>query len=110
MANYVEYRHNNSGGRDWLTKDHWNALIKAGWIVADHSTYGDRIHSVKRTSLSLHDAIVEWQKVTGLDPAATGCNCCGRPHSFYEYDENDNFVACMNVNYGVNTWEIGGVK
>lgn len=84
--------------------DDWKKLIDAGWIVNHRGA--ERIYSAKRIGLSLHDAIVEWQKVTGLDPAAMGCNCCGRPHNFYEYDNNDQMVACMNVNYGPATWSV----
>lgn len=29
----VEYSHNNSGGRWWLTEAHWKALEDAGWEV-----------------------------------------------------------------------------
>lgn len=105
MAQHVEYQHNNSGGFDWLTPTMWDDLVKAGWVV--DNKFGNRIYSVIRHGLSLHDAIVEWQKVTGLDPAAMGCNCCGRPHNFYEYDEENNLIACMNVNYGPATWEVG---
>lgn len=107
MANYVEYNHNNSGGVDWLSAADWQKLIDAGWVVADRNSYSGRIYSATRTGLSLHDAIVEWQKITGQNPAEQGCNCCGRPNSFYEYDEKGNFVACMNVNYGPATWEVG---
>lgn len=27
-------------------------------------------------------AVAEWAKVTGEDPSAEGCNCCGEPHNF----------------------------
>jgi hypothetical protein len=100
---FVEYNHNNSGGVDWLKAQDWQKLVDAGWIVDQENS---RIYSAKRIGLSLYDAIVEWQNVTGLDPAAEGCNCCGRPHSFYEYDEKENFVACMSINYGPATWEV----
>lgn len=110
MSHYVEYNHNNSGGVDWVTPEMWENLVKAGWKVTRTSSWGSRIHSAERHGLSLHDAIVEWQSITGLDPAAMGCNCCGRPHSFYEYDENDNLVASMNVHYGPATWSVDNGK
>ena len=101
--NYVKYFHNNSGGLDWVHADDWKSLQDAGWILSDGL---GRIYSAKRIGLSLHDAIVEWQSVTGLDPAAEGCNCCGRPHDFTEYDANDNFVAEMVVNRAPSTWSV----
>lgn len=105
MANYVEYSHNNSGGVDWLTSEDWKKLEEAGWTLSSWSN-SERIHSAKRTGLSLRDAIVEWENVTGLDAAAEGCNCCGRPHDFTEYGENDKFVAQMVVNRAPSTWSV----
>lgn len=101
--NYVQYSHNNSGGVDWLTADDWKKLQEAGWILSDGL---GRIYSAKRIGLSLHDAIVEWENVTGQDAAAEGCNCCGRPHDFTEYNENGEFVAEMVINRVPSTWSI----
>lgn len=106
VKNYVQYSHNNSGGVDWLTSDDWKKLEEAGWILSDRNTYSNRIYSAKRIGLSLHDAIVEWESTTGLDAAAEGCNCCGRPHDFTEYGENDKFVAEMVVNRAPSTWSV----
>lgn len=33
---------------------------------------------------SIEDAKAEWSRVTGQDPDEEGCNCCGRPHAFYD--------------------------
>lgn len=30
---YIEYRHNNSGGKIWLKDEDWKNLEEAGWIV-----------------------------------------------------------------------------
>lgn len=43
-----------------------------------------------RAGLSLREAVDEWERATGLDASAEGCECCGRPHVFAEYDDSDN--------------------
>lgn len=35
-----------------------------------------------RAGLSLREAVAEWERVTGLDASASGCECCGPPHVF----------------------------
>lgn len=107
MAHYVEYSSNNSGGVDWVTPEMWDKLIEAGWIV--DTKFGGRIYSVNRHGLSLRDAIVEWQTLTGLDPAAVGCNCCGVPHRFMELNDEGRPVAEMQIVIGPATWEIGQI-
>lgn len=106
MTNYVEYSHNNSGGIDWMNENDWKKLEEAGWILSERSTYSNKVYSAKRIGLSLHDAIVEWESVTFLNAAAEGCNCCGRPHSFTEFGENDEFVSEMIVNRAPSTWSV----
>lgn len=103
---YVEYTTNNSGGGWWLSDSDWLDLEKAGWEVEwvaedpykskyldpDGRYLGALATSAKRRGLSLRMATAEWQDVTGEDPDSSGCNCCGQPHSFYAYDENDRMV------------------
>jgi hypothetical protein len=74
----VEYFSNNSGGDWWLEDHHWKALADNGWAVD-----WDRMRAT-RHGLSLQDAVEEWATLTGLDPDEDGCECCGRPHAFYE--------------------------
>lgn len=95
---YIEYTHNNSGGVYWLSEKNWQDLIEAGWIVV--TTFSKRILSIKRIGLSMDDAVAEWEKITGLDSQAQGCDCCGMPHAFYEFDEEDEFISEMNATYG----------
>jgi hypothetical protein len=100
---YIEYNSNNSGGRWWLTDDGWRNLAQAGWIVGWHAEMehfigsvdaegrwlGTLASSARRYGVSLRVATAEWQDVTGQDPEATGCTCCGSPHSFCAYDAED---------------------
>lgn len=105
---HVYYSSNNSGGVDWVTPEMWNKLIEAGWTVEDR--FGGRIVSANRHGLSLHDAIVEWQTLTGLNPADEGCNCCGVPHTFVEFDLDDHPINEMKIVRQPNTWEVSAVK
>lgn len=96
----VEYSSNNSGGSWWLSDEDWYNLEKAGWQVQwvkddpyqqgycdeDGRFLGALATSAFRDSPSVDDAIKEWESVTGEDAEDEGCNCCGRPHSFYEED------------------------
>lgn len=53
-----------------------------------------------RAGLSLRDAAEEWEKVTGESACDAGCPCCGRPHTFTEYDDNGYMVQSgPSVNY-----------
>lgn len=107
MAQYVEYRHNNSGGVDWMKTEDWENLQKAGWIV---SATGARIHSASRPELSLQDAIAEWEEITGMNAAEDGCNCCGRPHDFTLYGPGDQPIAEMVIVRQPNTWKVEEIK
>jgi hypothetical protein len=46
-----------------------------------------------RCGLSLKDAVAEWEKVTGQSSEAAGCPCCGQPHTFTEYDDDNKYVT-----------------
>lgn len=92
-----EFSHNNSGGRWWLKDSDWKALEKAGWKVdwvakqkrragvfkadKDGRWLGALASSASKKFATLKDAIEEWERVTGLDFFAEGCNCCGSPFS-----------------------------
>lgn len=89
----VEYSHNNSGGRWWLTDADWKALEAAGWVVEwkvpggfcvdDEGRFlGALATEATRRGLSYEDAIAEWARITMQDPDAEGCECCGPPHYF----------------------------
>lgn len=100
----VEYNSNNSGGRWWLTDDHWQKLEAAGWKVkwfsndssrprsADGRWLGALASEATREGLSLRDAADEWERVTGLSATAPGCPCCGQPHTFTLYDADGKYV------------------
>lgn len=102
----VRYSSNNSGGSWWLTDDHWKALEAAGWVVnwvAKRKVLGIQTerwlgalameaYKPVPAGSSLQDAIDDWRRVTGEDPDALGCSCCGQPHNFTMRDENGRYV------------------
>jgi len=98
----VEYSSNNSGGDWWLEDEDWFALEKAGWKISwikDNSDYdkherwlGALATSAIREGLHLEEAIDEWENITKQNSYSQGCPCCGRPHNFTEYDDNDEYV------------------
>lgn len=108
---YVEYSSNNSGGSWWLSDADWKALEEAGWEVdwykdeegswadADGRWLGALASRATRRGLSLRDAILEWESITGEDAAALGCNCCGTPHNFYEYNDDDSMTNMWSPSY-----------
>lgn len=106
-STHVKYRSNNSGGSWWLTDDNWKALEKAGWEVdwEERRWLGALATSATRRGLSLKDAITEWVSITGKDPADEGCNCCGAPHDFIEYDAENKYLRSMEIVRN-NTWEV----
>lgn len=113
----VEYDSNNSGGSWWLKDEDWEALAEAGWNVhwkqgsgfpsldpdAEHpgpldprEKTGERWLGALATSAAKEfenpaDAIPEWERITGADAGAIGCNCCGTPHSFNYRDEKGGY-------------------
>lgn len=76
------YSHNNSGGYDWLDQDDWDRLAAAGWDV-DAPYRPGRLPSRAHFPGDADAARHSWINALGLDPDARGCDCCGRPHSFY---------------------------
>lgn len=106
LTNRVEYSSNNSGGHWWLSDEDWVALEEAGWEVEwckDSPYWGDKVdedgrwlgtlaHGATKRNTNLKIAIAEWETITGQDAHEEGCSCCGEPHSFVEYDEDDKWI------------------
>lgn len=99
----VEYHHNNSGGGWWLKDEHWLALEKAGWKVEWVKDDKDKFRRdstdrflgalatrASKQFLTPREAMVEFEKVTGMSVCEEGCNCCGPPHCF-EWGEGESF-------------------
>lgn len=101
----INYRSNNSGGSWWLKDDHWKALESAGWRVPWAKDQEDRMFMDEdgiryMGALAVEaelecetpaDAIRSFEKVTGMEASAEGCNCCGPPHSFNWTDAKGNY-------------------
>lgn len=113
----LEYSTNNSGGSWWLNDADWLALEAAGWDIEWYEDREDRkmLDRMKpgqkqrflgalaggaskqvSTTNEANDAITEFERVTGQNVDDEGCNCCGRPHYFTLYDDDDNFVASFD--------------
>lgn len=105
----VEYSSNNSGGSWWLSDEDWYALERAGWSVGwyanqepdrlgyrladdDGRFLGALASEATRTGLSMREAIAEWERVTGEQSNALGCECCGTPHSFTAKNEDGSLI------------------
>lgn len=80
---YVEYRHNNSGGRWWLKRKHWKALAAAGWKVipcdwefvydnGNHVYDADGTPKIEKTTRSMFASLY---KEMGYRPYAYKLNC-----------------------------------
>lgn len=109
----VVYHTNNSGGFWWLKKEEWKALEKAGWTVTFNYDPSDPRPSrnyeaawedgdAYKEGITLGAAIREWEEVTGLRSNASGCACCGVPHSF-EFTGDDGevtFYSTSKYGYG----------
>lgn len=95
----VTYTSNNSGGSWWLNDQDWKALEDSGWVVDWFSNRSNEYRTVDGSGrwlgglaakayiegLTLGDAILLWEDVTGENSADLGCSCCGAPH-FFEFD------------------------
>jgi len=86
----VEYQSNNSGGGWWLTDENWKALEDEGWAVdwVPDRWLGALATTAKKKFNNPYDAISEFERITGQDASAEGCNCCGEPHNFSYSDED----------------------
>ena len=83
----VRYSSNNSGGDWWLSDKDWYALEEAGWDVdwaSEGRWLGALATRATRDGLTLEAAKSEFGAITGEDPGAEGCSCCGQPHYFSE--------------------------
>ena len=50
--------------------------------------------------------VQEWATITGQDPSAVGCNCCGEPHSFsYRDAEGGYHYSSAEVTATELSWE-----
>jgi hypothetical protein len=50
-------------------------------------------------------AVAEWERVTGKDASAVGCNCCGEPHNFtYTDDEGNSHYSSARVTHTELGW------
>lgn len=93
---YVRYSSNNSGGDWWLSDDDWRALSAEGWEVEwrDGRLLGALATVAIKRGASMENAIQEFQRITGQDAEEPGCDCCGNPHEFTEYEDDGSFVRC----------------
>jgi hypothetical protein len=84
----VEYNSNNSGGDWWLSDRDWFKLEKAGWVVEWRNNAHKPIASnASKEFNDIKEALIEFEKITGQEVTAQGCNCCGPPHNF-TWEEN----------------------
>ena len=98
----VHYHSNNSGGFWWLSDSHWKALELAGWKVnwLHDRWLGTLARSATIEVLSYKQAVKEFFKITGSDPDAKGCSCCGAPHYFE--------ASSLPIGRQIAYWEVGG--
>lgn len=114
----TEYDSNNSGGHWWLTDEDWKALEAAGWKVDWVANKPDRLFASKdgrflgalattaeREGLSLDAAVEEWERITGKSATDAGCPCCGKPHTFTEYDDAGKYVRSGPHTEYVARWD-----
>jgi len=103
----VEYSSNNSGGSWWVDDAGWYALEKAGWIIDWVKDRKDQWTEERETGrwlgalatsatlpncVSLSDAVDSFESATGCCATDSGCPCCGPPHHFTLYDDNDKYI------------------
>lgn len=103
----VEYFSTNSGGHWWVDDAGWERLEKTGWVVdwvrnqkkglggpdKDGRWLGALATSATKPNCSsILEAVKEWEAATGCDATDAGCPCCGPPHHFTLYDDNDHYV------------------
>lgn len=105
----VKYDSNNSGGVWWLTDSQWKDLENNGWIVnwEKERWLGTLAGLATKEFESIKDAILDWEKITGLKSTEEGCNCCGAPHTFIWRDENHkehraSGEGCLKYLFGEN--------
>jgi hypothetical protein len=112
----VELDQNNSGGRWWLSREQHNKLLAGGWNLPKPSesdgsplaaSMARLVESMERKNDtgvpydwrhglwgnfdSLRDAVESFERLTGADFFAEGCNCCGCPFSMRA--DNGEYVS-----------------
>jgi hypothetical protein len=89
----LEYSSNNSGGSFWLSDEDWKNLEAAGWKVEWQKAHflGTLATSASFECETPDEGIASFVAVTGQDPWAEGCNCCGAPHHFSYTDSNGGY-------------------
>lgn len=76
----VEFTESNSGGWFRMGADDWATLADAGWVVDGRSA----------TILagSVDAAKAQWAAtLPHFDPDDDGCDCCGQPFRFDEWED-----------------------
>ena len=113
----VTYHSNNSGGYWWLEDEDWKKLEANGWVVdwvanqpmdslrravrlnsdgderwlGAMATSAFKIIHARTANEAEINAAEEFEFLLDQDPYANGCECCGMPHSFYVYlEENED--------------------
>lgn len=98
-----ELSENNSGGSFWLSRKNYDDLLENGWYIlpsdssflddnfgADDKQGGQVPYSwrsgLRVKAASLKEAVESFERVTGQDFFAEGCNCCGAPFSMSSVD------------------------
>ncbi len=71
----------------------FGALMKKPDDNGEYRFLGALANTAYRVGLPLHEAIEEWERVTKACAIDAGCACCGQPHNFTEYDDDNNFVT-----------------
>jgi hypothetical protein len=90
---YITMCENNSGGSFWLTEKNYEDLLALGWEGKgpdSNDRYKDRV-LINRV-LSRRMALAQFEDVTGYSPDEEGCECCGQPFYFAEYDDEGKSV------------------
>ena len=66
----------------------------------EYRFFGGLAQKAYRSGATLKDAVAEWEMITGISSTSDGCPCCGRPHSFTQYDDGGKCSdRCTTVSY-----------
>lgn len=99
-----EFEENNSGGSWWLSRQQYEALRAAGWHEPEETDDDKRFAASCLNTPdvpyrwrqgwwieadSIREAVESWERATGEDFFAQGCNCCGAPFSISSDDYNE---------------------
>lgn len=95
----VQVQFTNSGGRDWLSKEHEQALFNEGFRLVH---YCDRLYAAFIPNMNMRQALAAFQNATSFTGSELGCNCCGVPFSFTAYvnGKEDEGYAPSYPTYG----------